>query len=71
MKRHSFLAVCCLFVLSCCARNGGSPDAATEPADPAAFIGAAAFARTELLPFLRFGVQTRQFCSYDRAGDNY
>jgi len=27
--------------------------------------------RTDLLPFLRNGVQTHQFCSYDRAGDNY
>jgi hypothetical protein len=27
--------------------------------------------RLDLLPFLRNGVQTHQFCSYDRAGDNY
>jgi hypothetical protein len=27
--------------------------------------------RVDLLPFLRSGVQTHQFCSYDRAGDNY
>ena len=27
--------------------------------------------RVDLLPFLRTETQTRQFCSYDRAGDNY
>jgi hypothetical protein len=27
--------------------------------------------RADLLPFLREGMQTHQFCSYDRAGDNY
>jgi hypothetical protein len=27
--------------------------------------------RLDLLPFLRSGVQTHQFCSYDRAGDDY
>ena len=27
--------------------------------------------RVDLLPFLHSGVQTHQFCSYDRAGDNY
>lgn len=27
--------------------------------------------RVDLLPFLRTDIQTRQFCSYDRAGDNY
>lgn len=27
--------------------------------------------RVDRLPFLRTGVQTHQFCSYDRAGDNY
>jgi hypothetical protein len=33
-------------------------------------IEAGAF-RLDLLPFLRSGQQTHQFCSYDRAGDNY
>lgn len=33
-------------------------------------IQAGAF-RLDTLPFLRSGVQTHQFCSYDRAGDNY
>src|SRR5580698_4623848 len=27
--------------------------------------------KLETLPFLQTGVQTHQFCSYDRAGDNY
>ena len=27
--------------------------------------------KIDTLPFLRTGVQTHQFCSYDRAGDNY
>src|SRR5215469_17703730 len=27
--------------------------------------------RADLLPFLRTGMETHQFCSYDRAGDNY
>ncbi len=30
-----------------------------------------AFFKIEDLPLLRKGVQTHQFCSYDRAGDNY
>jgi hypothetical protein len=34
-------------------------------------IGADTFFRLEYLPFLRNDVQTHQFCSYDRAGDNY
>jgi hypothetical protein len=33
-------------------------------------IGTGAF-RVDLLPFLRTGIGTHQFCSYDRAGDNY
>lgn len=38
--------------------------------DSAETIEAGAF-RVDLLPFLRRGAQTHQFCSYDRAGDNY
>src|SRR3974390_2839383 len=33
-------------------------------------LGVGAF-RLEWLPFQRKGMQTHQFCSYDRAGDNY
>ncbi len=33
-------------------------------------INADAF-QLEMLPFLRTGMQTHQFCSYDRAGDNF
>jgi len=33
--------------------------------------GIDAFFKIEDLPVLRKGVQTHQFCSYDRAGDNY
>lgn len=35
------------------------------------FVGVPAFTALDRLPYLRPGVQTRQFCSYDRAGDNY
>ena len=38
--------------------------------DLAELIGTNAFC-VESLPFLRTGVETHQFCSYDRAGDNY
>ncbi len=33
--------------------------------------GKNAYVRIDDLPMLRTGVQTRQFCSYDRSGDNY
>ena len=33
-------------------------------------IGAGSF-RLDTLPYLQAGVQTHQFCTYDRAGDNY
>ena len=33
--------------------------------------GMDAFLKIDDLPLLRTGVQTHQFCSYDRAGDNY
>jgi hypothetical protein len=35
-----------------------------------AMVDAGAF-QVDSLPFLRTGVETHQFCSYDRAGDNY
>lgn len=34
-------------------------------------VGASAFTNLAELPFLREGVETRQFSAYDRAGDNY
>src|SRR5580658_4959258 len=40
------------------------------PSGMADLIGTNAF-RVDWLPFLRAGVETHQFCSYDRAGDNY
>ena len=40
------------------------------PSDDPDLIQAGAF-RADTLPFLQAGVQTRQFCSYDRAGDNH
>jgi hypothetical protein len=46
------------------------PGAAGVPAGDEGMIEANAF-RLDLLPFLRSGAQTHQFCSYDRAGDNY
>ena len=33
--------------------------------------GMNAFLKIDDLPLLRTGVQTHQFCTYDRAGDNY
>jgi hypothetical protein len=42
----------------------------TSAGQGANLIEAPAF-RVDMLPFLRTGVQTHQFCSYDRAGDNY
>lgn len=33
-------------------------------------IGTEGF-RLDMLPYLRGNVETHQFCSYDRAGDNY
>jgi hypothetical protein len=47
--------------------NDRRPDRGT----PAWFIGVPAFTSLDRLPYLRRGVQTHQFCSYDRAGDNY
>jgi Protein of unknown function (DUF2961)/Bacterial alpha-L-rhamnosidase 6 hairpin glycosidase domain len=43
------------------------PDSTSQRAD---LIGTGAF-QIENLPFLRTGEQTHQFCSYDRAGDNF
>ena len=51
----------------------------SETANPSAttsnpeawYAGVPAFTSLERLPYLRRGVQTHQFCSYDRAGDNY
>ena len=50
-----------MFVLAACA---GSP-----PGDPLAVRGD--LLAIEDLPILRAGVETHQFCTYDRAGDNY
>jgi hypothetical protein len=44
--------------------------AGQSPATPAAGNEADDF-RVDRLPFLQTGTQTHQFCSYDRAGDNY
>ncbi|MFI5384686.1 MAG: DUF2961 domain-containing protein [Fimbriimonadales bacterium] len=38
---------------------------------PQAPIGVPAFTRVDLLPYLQPNVQTHEFTSYDRAGDNY
>jgi hypothetical protein len=56
-----------LFALSCLAVLAVKPTFAAQETDR---IEAGAF-RVDTLPFLRTGVQTHQFCSYDRAGDNY
>ena len=41
------------------------------PREPLWLDLATGFPEIADLPLLRRGVQTRQFCSYDRAGDNY
>ena len=46
---------------------GGADDGVSDAVNP---IEAAAF-QLDALPILRAGAQTHQFCSYDRAGDNY
>src|SRR5690348_8936665 len=56
-----------VFVLSCLAVLAVKPSFAGEETNS---IEAGAF-RVDSLPFLRTGVQTHQFCSYDRAGDNF
>lgn len=38
---------------------------------PQTLNGVSAFVAVQDLPFIRKGVQTHQFTSYDRAGDNY
>jgi hypothetical protein len=43
----------------------------TGPAATDWMAGVPAFTSIERLPYLRRGVQTHQFSSYDRAGDNY
>jgi hypothetical protein len=56
-----------LLVLSCLVVLTAKSAFAAQETD---MIEAGAF-RVDTLPFLRTGVQTHQFCSYDRAGDNY
>ncbi|MGH7942877.1 MAG: hypothetical protein ACREFR_17605, partial [Limisphaerales bacterium] len=69
MFNHPLTAWIILVLLGFCAltRVRGAESIAMTPA---AMIEAAAF-RVDSLPFLRTGMETRQFCSYDRAGDNY
>ncbi len=43
----------------------------SEPAIPSWYVGVPAFTALDRLPYLRRGVQSHQFTSYDRAGDNY
>lgn len=64
-----FITAICIFPAEIRAANQsvGSMDAAPSMSN---MIETNAF-RADLLPFLREGVQTHQFCSYDRAGDNY
>jgi hypothetical protein len=63
MNARPFLGI---FVLPCLMGLVAKPAVAGEVAN---LIEAGAF-RVDKLPFLRTGVQTHQFCSYDRAGDN-
>ena len=55
-----------IFVLSCLMVAPAKPAFAGQDTD---LIETGAF-RVDTLPFLRSGVQTHQFCTYDRAGDN-
>lgn len=65
MGLRSICAASLLLVAGACAAQSGK--AALDPR----LIGPDAFTRLDLLPLIRDGVETRQFCSYDRAGDNY
>lgn len=57
----------CLFVAIIRMPSAAKPVSAGQETD---LIEAGAF-QSAALPFLRTGVQTHQFCSYDRAGDNF
>jgi hypothetical protein len=48
-----------------------SPPSPSAPRPPLWLDLATGFPEVADLPRLRHGVQTRQFCSYDRSGDNY
>ena len=50
-------------------KSGGPDGEAARGSPKTDLIEAGAF-RVDTLPFLQAGVQTRQFCTYDRAGDN-
>src|SRR5215469_10120797 len=56
-----------IFVTLCFTVTVAQPAFAGEERD---IIGPGSF-RPDALPFLRTGVQTHQFCTYDRAGDNF
>lgn len=63
-------------VLLFCASAQAESHRATQlgnraPREPLWHDLATGFPEIADLPLLRHGVQTRQFCSYDRAGDNY
>lgn len=81
MKRLQLLAIIALFVMGFFTFGGLraakaedvprlSSNGQSAAFTPETAIEVNAF-RADLLPFLRSGVQTHQFCSYDRAGDNY
>jgi hypothetical protein len=62
-------ALCALVTMG--SETQRAPGSGTTPGPEAWYAGVPAFTALEGLPYLRRGVQTHQFCSYDRAGDNY
>ena len=70
LSSYLFFGICGVY---CIAAMAGDPafaagvDGMVSSENP---VEAGAF-RIDSLPLLRTGVQTHQFCSYDRAGDNY
>jgi hypothetical protein len=74
LRRALALAALCLITASSSGSAGPSQGPRTRiPANPSSFgsVGVPAFTNIAELPFLREGVETRQFSAYDRAGDNY
>ena len=72
--KFTVIALVAVVVLHCTAAfsfAGGLPASARDiPSGMSDLITTNAF-RVDWLPFLREGMETHQFCSYDRAGDNY
>src|ERR1022692_2287039 len=70
MRLERLVGFLCLG-LSCLAIGSGQPVVARQRHQDLFLAGVPAFTSVQDLPYLRTGVQTHQFTSYDRAGDNY